>query len=99
MLEKEKLLARALVQRFLKDTKGQQNTVVGVLVTLMVTVLVGLVVVMNIINSQDQGGWSEDANTTWSTLQSNIWVAFTLLVIAPIIIGAVIILSYVRRMG
>jgi len=73
--------------------------VIGVLISLMVMMIIGIVVVNALISSQDQAGWSASANTTWTTLQSNIWVAYTLLVIIPIIIGAVAILGYLRFGG
>jgi small-conductance mechanosensitive channel len=73
--------------------------VIGVLISLMVMMIIGIVVVQSLISSQTQAGWSASANTTWTTLQSNIWVAFTLLVIIPIIIGAVAILGYLRFGG
>jgi len=85
--------------KFLKDRRAVTvgGGVVGALVGIMVSLLIAIIVVQSLISSQTQVGWSATANTTWTTLQSNIWVALTLLVIVPIIIGAVIILSYVRR--
>jgi len=62
----------------------------------MVLMLIGVIVVQSLVSSVDQSGWSASANTTWNTLQSNIWVAFTLLVILPIIIGAVALLAYIK---
>lgn len=73
--------------------------IIGALVGILVSVLIGVIVVQNLISSQTQSGWSASANTTWTTLQSNIWVAFTLIVIVPVIMGAVIILAYVRQIG
>lgn len=90
----------AYIMAFMKDKRaaiGAGQGVVGALVGIMVSLLIGIVVVVNLISSQTQAGWSANANTTWTTLQTNIWTAFTLLVIVPIIIGAVVILSYVRR--
>jgi len=78
---------------------GISRGVVGVLISIMVMMIIGIVVVQSLIASQTQAGWSASANTTWTTLQSNIWVAFTLLVIIPIIIGAVAILGYLRFGG
>lgn len=85
------------LETLLRDKKAQANAgIVGTLVGIMVSLLIAIIIVMNLINSQTQAGWSTTANSTWTTLQSNIWAALTLLVIVPIIIGAVIILSYVR---
>ena len=87
------------IKRFLEDKRGEAlgGGVVGALVGIMVSLLIAIIVIMNLVNSQTQAGWSLTANTTWTTLQSNIWIALGLLVIVPIIVGAVIILSYVRR--
>jgi hypothetical protein len=76
--------------------------IIGVLISLMVMMIIGIVVVMALVTSQGAAGhtgWSTEANATWVALQSNIWTAFTLLVIIPIIIGAVAILGYLRFGG
>lgn len=81
-----------------KRAEGIGAGVVGTIVGIMVSLLIAIIIVVNLVNSQTPDTtWSADANATWATLQSNIWVALGLLVIVPIIIGAVIILSYVRR--
>jgi len=88
------------IKRFLEDKRAMATLgggIVGVLVGIMVSLLIAIIVIQNLISSQTQAGWSLTANTTWTTLQSNIWIAVGLLVIVPIIVGAVIILSYVRR--
>jgi len=84
---------------FIRATAGEGfgSGVVGALVGIMVSLLIAIVVVMNLVSSQDQSGWSTQANATWASLTSNIWTALTLLVIVPVIVGAVIILGYVRR--
>jgi hypothetical protein len=95
------LLVWAYAKTLFKDTRAEttygSGGVIGVLVGIMVSLLIGIIVVQSLITSQTQAGWSASANSTWATLQSNLWVAMTLLVIIPIIVGAVIILSYVRR--
>ena len=73
--------------------------IVGILLSLMVMLLIGIIVVQALVNSQNTTGWSTEAKSAWSALQSNIWVAFTLLVIIPIVIGAVAILGYLRFGG
>ncbi|MEM3699697.1 MAG: hypothetical protein QXL57_02370 [Candidatus Bathyarchaeia archaeon] len=89
------------VKKFLEDKRAEATAggggVVGTLVGIMVSLLIAIIVIMSLISSQTQKGWSKAANDTWLALQNNIWVAMTLLVIIPIIVGAVIILSYVRR--
>lgn len=79
--------------------KGMGAGIIGVLVSLMVMLLIGIIVVQALVSSQNTTNWSPQAVSAWSTLQSNIWVAFTLLVIIPIIIGAVVILGYLRFGG
>ena len=69
--------------------------IAGVFVGLIITMLIGIVVINSLISGVNQSGWSAQANQTWSNLQSNIWVAFGLLVILPLVIGAVIILRYI----
>jgi len=82
-----------------KKAVGMQTGIIGVLIGLIVSILIGLIITQNIISSQTQAGWSTAANSTWTSLQANIWVAYALLVIVPLIIGAVVILSYVRQIG
>lgn len=72
------------------------KAIVGSLITIMVLMLIGVIVVQSLISSVDTSGWSAQANTTWASLQANIWTAFTLLVILPIIIGAVALLAYIK---
>jgi small-conductance mechanosensitive channel len=79
--------------------KGLGAGVVGILITLLVTMIIGIIVIQALISSQTQAGWSLAANSTWTALQSNIWIALTLMVIIPIIIGAVAILGYLRFGG
>ncbi|MEM3460408.1 MAG: hypothetical protein QXN36_01620 [Candidatus Bathyarchaeia archaeon] len=89
------------LRKFLEDKRAEApmggGGVIGVLVGIMVSLLIAIIVIQSLISSQSQAGWSAQANSTWAALQSNIWVAMTLLVIVPIIVGAVIILGYVRR--
>lgn len=84
---------------FIYSTSGEGfgSGVVGALVGIMVSLLIAIIIVINLVSSQNQSGWSTQANATWASLVANIWVALSLLVIVPIIIGAVIILGYVRR--
>ena len=73
--------------------------VVGVLVGLLVVMLVGFIVTGTIISNTNTSSWSSEAQAAWSSLTSNIWVAFSLLVILPIIIGAVVLLHYIGVIG
>jgi len=75
------------------------KSIAGVFVGIAITMLIGIVVINSLISGVSQAGWSEKANTTWTNLQNNIWVAFGLLVILPLIVGAVIILKYVGGGG
>jgi len=75
------------------------RTITGVFMGLIISMLVGIIVINALISSVNTSGWSAQANQTWQSLQQNIWVAFGLLVILPLIIGAVIIMKYVGGGG
>ena len=75
------------------------KSIAGVFVGIAISMLIGIIVINGLISGVDQSGWSAKANETWSNLQNNIWVAFGLLVILPLIIGAVIIMKYVGGGG
>jgi ABC-type Fe3+ transport system permease subunit len=84
----------------LLHSKAGAGGVVVVLISMMVMLLVGIIVVNSLINSQTPDStWSVDANTTWTTVQTNIWVAFGLVTVGIIIVGAVAILSYLNFGG
>lgn len=98
MFKLEELLET--LRKFQRDKRAAATLgggIVGAIVGIMVSLLIAIIVIQSLVASQTQTGWSASANTTWTTLQSNIWVAITLLVIIPIIIGATVILAYVRR--
>ena len=82
-----------------KKAIGMQAGIIGALVGILVSILIGIIVVQSLVTSQTQAGWSTTANSTWVSLQSNIWVALTLIIIIPVIIGAIVILTYVRQIG
>lgn len=87
------------MRRLLKSKKAAGGVVIA-LISMMVMLLVGIIVVNALINSQTPDTtWSEDANTTWDNLQTNIWIAFGLIVVGVIIVGAVAILSYLKFGG
>ena len=69
--------------------------IAGIFVGIAVTMLIGIIVIQAIIGGVNQAGWSQQANSTWAAVTSNIWVAFGLLVIIPLIVGAVIILRII----
>lgn len=84
----------------LLHSKKAAGGVVVALISMMVMLLVGVIVVNALINSQTPDDtWSEDANTTWANMQTNIWIAFGLIVVGIIIVGAVAILSYLKFGG
>ncbi len=84
----------------LLTNKKAVGGVVVALIAMMVMLLVGIIVVNSLVNSQTPDStWSADANTTWATVQSNIWVAFGLVAVGIIIVGAVAILSYLNFGG
>lgn len=74
--------------------------VVGVLIGMVVTILISIIVVTSLITSGNQMGVNEGAGATvWNALIDNIWIAFSLLVILPIVIGAVALLRYLGVLG
>ena len=75
------------------------KSVTGVFIGIAISMLIGIIVINALISGVNQSGWSAQANSTWQSLQSNIWVAFGLLVILPLIVGAVIIMKYVGGGG
>jgi ABC-type Fe3+ transport system permease subunit len=86
-------------KHLLRSEKAAGGVVV-VLISMMVMLLVGIIVVNSLVNSQTPDeNWSADANSTWATVQTNIWVAFGLVAVGIIIVGAVAILSYLNFGG
>lgn len=87
------------IKKFLGSKAGAGGVVV-VLISMMVMLLVGVIVVNSLVNSQTPDDtWSAEANSTWASVQSNIWVAFGLVAVGIIIVGAVAILSYLNFGG
>lgn len=82
--------------KLLSNKKGVGG-VIYVLLSLMIMLLVAIIVVNALINSQTPDStWSASANSTWSSVQSNIWIALGLVAVALIIVGAMAILSYLN---
>jgi L-cystine uptake protein TcyP (sodium:dicarboxylate symporter family) len=73
--------------------------IAGVFVAIAITMLVGILVIQGVISNVNQSGWSQQANSTWTSVISNIWAAFGLLVIIPLVVGAVIILRVISGGG
>jgi hypothetical protein len=88
-----------MLNKFLRSKKAAGGVIVT-LISMMVMLLVGIVIVNALINSQvADDTWSTEANATWANTQTNIWLAFSLVVIGLIIVGAVAILSYLNFGG
>jgi hypothetical protein len=84
------------IKNFVKNKFGVGG-VIYVLIGLMIMLLVGIIVVNALINSQTPDStWSAKANTTWASVQTNIWIAMGLVTVALIIVGAMAILSYLN---
>lgn len=94
--------AKAIANTPVKLLKFQQDHraiggVIYVLIGLMIMLLVGIIVVNALINSQTPDStWSIKANATWAAVQTNIWIAMGLVTVALIIVGAMAILSYLN---
>jgi ABC-type Fe3+ transport system permease subunit len=85
--------------KLLMNKKAVGGVVVA-LISMMVMLLVGIIVVNSLVNSQTPDStWSLKANATWTSVQNNIWVAFGLVTVGIIIVGAVAILSYLNFGG
>lgn len=83
-----------VIKKFLKN-KYAIGGIIYVLIGLMVTLLVGIIVVNALVNSQTPNStWSVKANATWTAVQTNIWIAMGLVTVALIIVGAMGILMY-----
>ena len=89
--------------KFLKKLLHNKRAVGGVvvaLISMMVMLLVGIIVVNSLINSQvPDDDWTTEANSTWASVSANIWIAFGLVAVGIIIVGAVAILSYLNFGG
>ena len=68
------------------------RAVVATVIGIIIAFIIGLVVVGSLISNVNRSGWSAQANATWSSLITNVWTAFGLLVILPLIVGAVVLL-------
>ncbi len=80
--------------KLISNKKGV-GAIIFVLVGLMVSLLVGIIVVNALVNSQTPNNtWSAKANSTWTSVQTNIWIAMGLVTVALIVVGAMGVLLY-----
>ena len=75
------------------------RTIIGAIVAIVISMLVGIIVVSTLISSINTTGWSSQAQQTWTQLQNNIWIVFSLLVILPLIVGAVTLMRVLGGEG
>ena len=73
--------------------------IAGIFVGIAITMLIGIIVIQGVVGGVNTTSWSTDAKNTWNAVISNIWIAFGLLVIIPLVIGAVIILRIISGGG
>ena len=64
------------------------RTIIGAIVAIVISMLVGIIVVSTLLTSINTTDWSPQAQQTWTQLQNNIWIVFGLLVILPLIVAA-----------
>jgi hypothetical protein len=84
------------LQHLTANKKGVGG-VIYVLLGLMIMLLVAVIVVNALVNSQTPDTtWSAKANTTWAAIQTNIWIALGLVTVGLIVVGAMAILSYLN---
>ena len=82
----------------LKETRGdiaamQQFVVLGIFI------LIGVIVYANVFASAPRGNLDADANATLEALNTTWYNSVQLLIIVFLVIAAVVILAYVRRLG
>ncbi|MEM0058659.1 MAG: hypothetical protein QXG09_07330 [Candidatus Bathyarchaeia archaeon] len=68
------------------------RAVIGAIIGIIISFMIGMVVIGTLINSVNRSGWSAQANSTWNALIGNVWTVFGLLVIIPLVVGAVVLL-------
>jgi len=68
------------------------RSVIGAIVGIIISFMIGMVIIGSLINSVNRSGWSAQANSTWTSLINNVWTVFGLLVIIPLVVGAVVLL-------
>jgi len=68
------------------------RSVIGAIVGIIISFMIGMVIIGTLINSVNRTGWSAQANSTWTSLINNVWTVFGLLVIIPLVVGAVVLL-------
>ena len=74
--------------------KGQA-AVIGVLLVVIISLMIGLYVYSAVGNSIDRSDFSAAQNTTYDSVVSNSNSAFTLTSILPLVIGAAAILGVI----
>jgi len=89
-------MMRGTNKSLLRNKRGAGGVVI-VLISMVIMLLIGIIVVNSLVNSQTPDStWSVKANSTWTSVQNNIWVAFGLVAVGIIVVGAVAILSYLN---
>jgi hypothetical protein len=92
----QRMASKVPFQRLLASRHAIIRGIIVTIISVMVMLLVAIILIQALVASQNTTLWSGQAKTAWASLQANIWVAVTLLVILPIILGAVAILAYLR---
>ncbi|MGF3521894.1 MAG: hypothetical protein ACQXXJ_02210 [Candidatus Bathyarchaeia archaeon] len=84
------------MKRFIANRRGVGG-VIYTLIVLMVMLLVAIITVNAVVNSQTPNStWSAQANATWAQVQSYVWVALGLASVSLIILGAVSLINYLN---
>jgi hypothetical protein len=85
-----------MFKKLFGNRKGQTGIAIALIITLValsVIIPIGMWVTGLIFTSIPQSGWTAAANTTMTTLQSNVWAAYSLSTILPIIAVAGVIIA------
>jgi len=75
---------------------GQKGQSMNEVIYACISIVIGLVVVMGVLATVDQSGFSAAANTTYASVQTGIFSAFSLSTVIPIVIIAGLIFLYLR---
>jgi len=74
--------------------KGIVTQSVIAVISAATALFIGIWVISSIISSINQSGWSTQANTTYTNVQTTMWNSLQLLSVGLIVLAASVILAY-----
>lgn len=78
----------------LVSRKGLVTQSVITVISAATALFIGIWVISSVISSISQAGWSTQANTTYTTVQTTMWNSLQLLSVGLIVLAASVILAY-----